>query len=378
MYTTIPSPVKVPTSARGIVDGPGRAAGLRPAPQPHRGSPVIGRKDAEKPAARRAGATSRLAWIAGWLLASGCGSCKESAQLQVQAPFPHTRCLARDAPEGRTWQVGALGFEATGRTLTISGATEPVRLAAFAGPGLAAPPASRELAALMAHEPTLAVMLGGLGDDDASASETLRALSEAPFPTLFVPGGRDDPRRLQALLSMLPADGQARVVDLAAMRVVQVGDHQLIPIAGAADGRYALNGHCCGFALADLQAVAAELPDSSGSRFLISWQAPGRGGPHAVARTAIGLDLGSDDLAEFSRRVGAAGGLFAWPTVRVAVPVTADGQRLIEPGQPARDLRMVVPRLTGPPMVTDDGRRAPSGFALLALDREGLRLLELI
>ena len=257
------------------------------------------------------------------LLVGSCASCEEPVTLEVDKPFPHTRCLAQDAPKPRGWQVGPLGLELSGRTLAITGAPDSLRLAAFAGPGLAEPVSSGALAAVAEREPAFAVMLGGVGDDDATASETLKVLSEAAFPTLFVPGGRDDHRRVEALLAALPEAARARVINLAAIRVVQVGDHQLIPVAGAADGRYALNRHCCGFSLADLQTAAAELPAPTASRFLLAWQAPGRGGPHAVARTAAGLDLGSDDLAEFSERVGAAGGLFAWPVVRVAEPAGA-------------------------------------------------------
>jgi hypothetical protein len=157
--------------------------------------------------------------------------------------------------------------------------------------------------------------------------------------------------------------------------VVQVGEHQLVPIAGAADGRYALNGQCCGFSLSDLQAAAAELPAPTADRYVLAWQAPGRGGSHAVARTNAGLDLGSDDLAEFATRIGAPGGLFAWPTVRVAEPASGDGRRVLAAEQSARDLRMIVPRLSGPPLVTDDGGRVAAGFAMLALDQGGLRFL---
>lgn len=314
-------------------------------------------------------------WV--WCLLGllGCSTCEAPDGLQVAEPFPHTRCLVDEPPPARTWRVGALELARAGRSLRIGGLAETVRIAAFSGPGPAPAPAASVMAALGEREPDLAIMLGGLGDDDATASETMQALGAAPFVTLFVPGGRDHWRRVRDLLAQQPDTIRDRFLEVATLRSIRLGDAELIPVAGADDGKYALNLDSCGFSLRDLQGLAGDLTAPSANRYLLAWQAPGRGGQRAVGRGIGGLDLGSGSLAELAARTATPGGLFAWPTVRVDEPVVDGGKQLAGPGEPAKDLRVVVPRLTGPALVRADGSRVPAGFDMLALDARGLAYL---
>lgn len=286
------------------------------------------------------------------------------------------RCLAAEPPgESPEVTLGELKLQREGRVLRISGAPDSVRVAAFSGPGLASAPTAAAVAKLQERNPTVALMLGGLGDDDTTVSDTLAALSEVSFPVLFVPGGRDSWARLQALLETQPEAMKRRFFDLSTTSLVRIGGHELVPVPGSADGRYAVAADGCGYAVSDLQARARELPEPEGPRYLVAWQAPGRGDALAVGRSEGGLDIGSDALAEMAARVAAPGGIFAWPADRIDRPVVGGGAEVAAPGTAAPDLRVVVPRLTGPAQVAAGGHRVPAGFLMLALEPEGLRYL---
>jgi hypothetical protein len=151
-------------------------------------------------------------------------------------------------------------------------------------------------------------------------------------------------------------------------------------VGGAARGRYALSDEACGYGLDDLKELASTLgvAPAEGRRYLLSWHAPGLGGPASIARTETGVDVGDPDLAELARRTGARGGLFAWPTVRALQAEGGDGERLLMPGDAAPDLRLVVPRLSGPAVARSDGARVGPGFVLVRLEEEALRFVRFV
>lgn len=307
------------------------------------------------------------------VLAAGCGDC--SSPLQVQGAHPHVRCLVAEPPAPRDWKLGELRLQQKGRELVIDGLPDPFLVAAFAGPGPGDLPPANVIAAMGEQKVQLAVMLGGVGDCPEVAAATVAALSAAPFPTLVLPGGRDEPGVLQAAVDA--RDGAAdRVLPIAPLRAVRVGSTTLVPVAGAPDGAYARTAGACGFSLADLQAASGELghPGPNERRFLLAWHAPGRGGPHAVARDRQGVDLGDDGLAEFAARIGAPGGLFAWPRVRPLGVASADGLQPPEADAVLPGGRLIVPRLTPPAADLADGGLQPPGFASVQLGQAGLAL----
>lgn len=309
------------------------------------------------------------------LLCVSCSSCPGGG-LDVEGRYGYRRCAFDDEPKERTWSVGKLRLSSKGRTLRVEGIKSFARLAAFSGPapGRLGPLADK---ALRARKLDLALILGGVGDDDTVASETLEVMGSLPHATFVVPGGRDSFERLTALHALLPQEAQDKVVLLSAYRSVQVLGHEFVVIAGAEEGRYAVDNTVCGFSLTDLQAMARDLgpqkPDKL--RSLWAWTAPGRGGAYGVGRTSQGIDVGSAIVAEFSQRTGAQGGLYAWPSVRAGLPAVSSGKQRLMVGQEVKDLRMVVPRLGTLPLLRSDGSRLPSGFAVLTVTQHGTRLL---
>jgi hypothetical protein len=305
-----------------------------------------------------------------------CDGCGTSADLQVAGATPYVRCLAGTPPPDGTRRVGAIRVESREGHMRLAGFRAPLTLAAFSGPALGAPPRESELTALRAAAPQLLLMLGGLGDGADVATATLEALAELGIPIAILAGGRDSPDRFRRALKALEDAPASRVIDLTGARSLRIGDDMLVPVAGALDGRYALDDGSCGYASSDLDALADALPDGPARRWLIAWEAPSGGGEAAVSRTADGLNVGSGPLAELGREIGAAGGLFAWPHVQVLRPSAGRDHRRVAIGGPAeRDLRLVVPRLSGPPMERSDGSRVAPGFALLELGTEGLRVV---
>ncbi|MFI5305821.1 MAG: hypothetical protein ACHQ53_00635 [Polyangiales bacterium] len=268
------------------------------------------------------------------------------------------------------------GLQIRDRVLTVTPQGASWTLAAFAGPGLGAPPTPAVAAALAAAHPDLMLLLGDLGDRPATAKATLAALATVPAPTLLVGGGRDTPARIADAIAALRA-GTERIIDATGLREVRLGSDTLIPVAGALDGRYAVEERACGYALEDLKRLAKEVAGGPGRRWLIGWEAPGLGGVSSVSRTDQGVDVGSPALAQLGMRLGAPGGLFAWPHVQAGRPTSTGGNSRLAAGEPAKDFQLVVPRLSGPAVERADGSMLPSGFALLRLDSSGLALAAL-
>lgn len=302
-----------------------------------------------------------------------CHGCGSSALRQAGAT-PYVRCLAGDPPELER-KVGKASLKASGRVLSIEGLPRPTRIAAFRGPSPGSVPPEGVLKSLKGAGAHIFLVLGGLGDDDETAEATARALGSVGPPVLFVAGGTDRPGRTERALGA--QGGEGRVVDATAFDAVRLGSDTLVPVAGAPNGSYALDDECCGYGLADLKERAGRLgePGDGERRWLLAWGAPGGGGPQAVARDDNGLDLGLADLAELARRVGAAGGLFAWPAVQLGSARDSAGSRALAPGEAAADLRLVVPRLWGPPVARGDGSSAGPSFALLELREAGMALV---
>ncbi len=305
--------------------------------------------------------------------AGGRGCLGRDGAAAAGGDTPYVRCLTGSPPPEGTRHLGRLTLQIAGRSLRIQGLTRPLTLAAFSGPGAGDPPGPTELAALRAAAPDLLLLLGDIGDTPPQARATLAVLAALPQPTLLVAGGRDTPARITSALEAL-GKASDRIIDATTLREIRIGSDTLVPVAGAEDGRYALDAHACGYDLGDLKRLSSELTDKGSRRWLIAWQAPGLGGPHDVARTQHGVDTGSRSLAQLATRIGAPGGIFAWPHVALLRPSMGAGARLATAGVAAPDLRIVVPRLSGPALERSDGSRVLPGFALLRLDAAGLRL----
>jgi hypothetical protein len=273
--------------------------------------------------------------------------------------------------------VGRAKLQIHDRTLTLTTPPNPsLTIAAFAGPGPGRAPTAPTIAALGAAHPDLLLLLGDLGDTQAVARATIAALASVTSPTVLVAGGRDTLERIKDALGALK-QGKDRIIDATGLREIRLGNDTFIPVAGALDGRYALDDKACGYALDDLKRLAKDVLGTGSRRWLVGWQAPGLGGVASVSRTGQGVDVGSPALAQLAVKLGAPGGLFAWPHVQAGRPTSAGGNRRLPVGEPAKDLQLVVPRLSGPAVELGDGSTLSPGFALLTLDADGLALSEL-
>jgi hypothetical protein len=241
--------------------------------------------------------------------------------------------------------VGSLHLRSADRVLTIEGAPSPLRIAAFRGPALADEPLEPALDAI--GDRPLQVVIGSLGDDAAHVETMLRALATLPAPTLIVMGGRDHAADLDAAMSSLSDAERAKLIDASGVRRVVIGDVELIPVAGAPDGRYARDDEACGLGASDVDAIASELGQGA-TRFLIGFAAP------SPLVGLEGAEAGSALVHDLATRVGAHGGLYAWPDV----PGTADV--------------VIVPAIAGPPTLLSDGSRLGPGVAVIELSASGM------
>jgi hypothetical protein len=307
----------------------------------------------------------------------GCVSCSRDvpSQIQVNGPTPYSRCLAGDPPKSEKRKVANATLTTKERALVIEGLTYPIRIAAFSGPAFVRSSIDLALKDIQRKKPDLAFVLGGIGDDELTAIHTLTSLSRFSFPSLVLAGGRDSWPNLRKAFSSLDKAAQDKVVNLTPMRSIRVGRDIFIPVAGAADGRYALDEKSCGFEKRDLDQIADELGSSeSERRWLLSWEIPAVANRYSVGHTGSGVEVGNSDLGTFAKRIHARGGLFAWPYVQVMRPYSSKTGNLIQFGVAALDLHVVVPRLVGPAMERDDGSYLNAGFAFVQLTETGLRV----
>lgn len=268
--------------------------------------------------------------------------------------------------------LGPLRLAVDDGVLTITGTHAPVQLAAFQGPGMDVDALGPKLEEVKATSPSLIVMLGGVGDAAETATRNIAALAALRLPVVVVPGGRDEMEPLEDAFDELSGDATARVFDASRLRKIVVGGATFIPVAGAPRGRYARTAHACGFEQSDLDARDDVLGRAgSEKRFLLSWAAPRGEGARGVSRGLANVDAGDAMLLDFASRVGARGGLFAWPSDAAMLPMPHDGSRVLSRSEAAATFRLVVPALTHS-LPRDDGGSVRAGFALVEVRSDGL------
>ncbi len=257
--------------------------------------------------------------------------------------------MAASPPAERQWRAGGLRLAIQGRELRIEGAPSSWTLATFTGPVDAG-----SIRALRRERPRLAVVLGAIGEDAADASRTLAALAELRAPVLVLPGGADRLEVLEEAFEALEPPAADLVVPAWALRRVTIGSIELVPVAGAPDGRYAIGDDACGFSADD---VASFEPGDAAHRYLLSWAAPRGSGPGSLGVASV--EAGSPVLADLAERLGTEGAIFAWP--HEAAGSSAPRGVAVRP-------------LAGAWIVRADGSRAAPGATLLTAGPRGLEL----
>ncbi len=292
------------------------------------------------------------------VFSAACGACGSDvpAELRVAGPHGFVRCLALPPPDAKAWRLGDLVLELRERALSVRTPHGALRAAVFTGPAPVATDVRPALRTLVAARAELLLVLGGLGDDRASATQTARALAETGRLVLFLAGGRDAPEVVAAALDGLDAEARARVLDVSALERITVAGTELVPLAGAPAGRYARSADACGFTDADLDARAETLGSGEGAarRVLLAWASPA---------PAPGIDdapTGSDALARFASRIGARDVLAAWPREAAGVRSAGAG------------IRRVVPPIAGFAARTGAGGRSGPGAAWLSFGPSGV------
>lgn len=287
---------------------------------------------------------ARATILASLFVATGC-TCSGAGPTAGGAT-PYVRCALREPPVIDA-TLGALHLRSSERVLSIEGASTPLRIAAFRGAALADEPIEAALDAV--DGAALQIVIGGLGDDEAHVESLLRALATLETPSIVVMGGRDHPADLAAALTALTPEERAKIVDASGLRAIRVAGVELVPVAGAPDGRYARDDEACGLGAADVDAIASDLGAAADGapRFLLSYAAP------APMPGIEGGEAGSALVADLGTRVGALAALYAWPDAAAA------------------GASQLVPPLAGPPALLADGSRLGPGVLLLDVSATG-------
>ncbi len=296
-----------------------------------------------------------MRWALAVTLASIVAACgDDGAGPRVSGEAGYVRCLAADAPAPRNLRVGATRLAIEDRRLRVEGLPRAAKVAVFRGPIDAS--AVRAL-----PRPHLAVVLGDIASSRADADASLASLAALETPVLLIAGGADRSDALRDALAALEGPAKDRLVDATALRSIRIGSVEIVPLAGAPDGRYAISSEACGFAADDLDDVADALgaPEHGVKRYLFSWAAAEGEGAASPSRGIGGVEAGSSIVRAFATRIGAVGEVFAWPA---------------ESPTPSQDdpLRLAIGPLAGPWVGLADGTRRPPGATLLTLGPDGL------
>lgn len=267
--------------------------------------------------------------VSGALL--GCGA--RDRPLRVDGPEGYVRCAASAAPPARSWSVGSRRMEVRGRSLTIaagSDAADLPKVVAFRGP-VRSRTRRNEPGRNVAedtesghspHQPLaesgadVALWLGGLGGDAKRAQAAARRMRRLPFPVLFVAGGADRADLRARLFTAEAADDG--LVDATGLRRIRLGRLEIIPVAGAPGGRYALDGQACGLSEHDAQSWSLAPPEPGVLRMAAAWAAPRGSSGEAYAAGLFGMDAGSALTARILKRAEVEVGVFAWPADALA------------------------------------------------------------
>jgi hypothetical protein len=277
-------------------------------------------------------------------------------ELVVDGPFPFVRCLAADPPSEGERTVGSQRWFIEGRDLSIEGVEAPLELAIFAGPAPGATNGPALAAALRRAEGAdVVVVLGGIGDREEEARQTLGALAAIGPGVVVLAGGRDEATVWQAAFESSRQSGHDHVVDASGLAGLTVAGERFALVSGAALGRYARNADACGYAARDLDAVfeaaldeglAAERP------WVLGWNAP----EGAVAAGFEGASGGDPELRARMEANEMRGGFFAWPETQVGAE---DGMEL------------VVPPVAGPVLERADGTRVSPTVTRIRFEAAG-------
>ncbi|MBK8172588.1 MAG: hypothetical protein IPK60_19930 [Sandaracinaceae bacterium] len=298
-------------------------------------------------------------------------ACSKSSEDAGPNTFAH--CMSESTLGNTSAAIGAIRLVIDDGVLTISGARTPIRIAAFSGPGAHGASIAASLSRVATTAPTVVFILGGLGDDIESAKRHIAALAALRVPVLFVAGGRDESGVVDDAFESLSGDAEERVLDASRLHKIVIGDAVFIPIAGAPSGRYARSNDACGYAQSDLDKRDDAIGRAgSEHRYLLSWAAPTSTALRSAATGLEGKDAGDPMLARFAARVGASGGLFAWPVESAMLPTPGDSARVLSRGEASRAFRMVVPPIGEVGTMREDGSRVAPGFALVQVAQGGL------
>ncbi len=243
--------------------------------------------------------------------------------------------------------------------MEIEGLPDTFPVAVARGPAPFNPSLDAAIDEIRQSHAKLTFVLGSLGDDRSTAIANVSALARLSMPVLVLAGGRDHPGDLQAAFEALEEPARRRVIHVSGLRQIRIGNElSLVPVPGAVLGRYARDEEACGIGPDDFDGISADLDETEGRRLLLSYAAP-LGSAASIALE--GGEAGSSSLASFAQRIGASGGLVAWPEAHA-------GQVMGE----APHAYAVAPALAGPSLVRADGSRAPSHALLFSIGPRGV------
>ncbi len=236
----------------------------------------------------------------------------------TKTPVATGSCAAPWTDHGpkRTGKLGEWSFEAQGTRWSGRSDAEHGRLVigALADVEEATPEnlenLRRALAWFQRSEARLIVALGDLGDDAATIAKVLRATASAGVPVLALPGNQEGRGAWRA--AMVELADVPEIVDLTAVRLVELGDVAFVSLPGYHDPRYVHAGDACVYSTEDVEGLEEIFGASKAAhRVILAHGPPQQAGRTGLDYTLEHVNVGDVRLDQALKRAQVPFGLFA-------------------------------------------------------------------
>lgn len=194
----------------------------------------------------------------------------DQARAPLQCATPGPKLADETLKLGRTWQL-------TGTTVTSTADRGPITIALVADAGGSAPATLAALGRLQTQlaDADLILALGGMGSTEAELEATLGTLAErAKGPVIAIAGDLEPYPALVQAIAKLRARNKP-VLDGRRARTIEVPGATIATLPGArSPQRLAAGADGCGYTVANVGALLAELTPKPGLRIMASAEAP--------------------------------------------------------------------------------------------------------
>jgi Icc-related predicted phosphoesterase len=203
---------------------------------------------------------------------------------------------------------------------------------------------------------SIIVVVGGVGKTEKEMGPVLERLSQAPVPTLLVPGAQESFDELRRAIARV-SDAYPQLIDMTRVRRLRIGGITLLSLPGHHNPFYLeAKERGCAYIDKDVEATLA-LAEEKRDNVLLS-PAPPRGvGPEAVDRARGDVNIGDPLLAGALAKSSVAFGIYGYVYESAGHATLSDGVTVVPEGVASSSLMLQVGSAEAVPLTLSSGGR---------------------